>query len=382
MHLISEIHLKGLLMLNSHRKIWAIERSEFWFSNLFRTIDDPENAEEWRRHFRLNASSFKSLVELVRPRLEKRDTQFRKAICIEKRVAIGLWRLTTGNSYRTIAQSFGVGISSAHLVTHKLTAELARVAPDFIKFPSTPLETGEAIVRFKNDANCCIPQVVGAIDGTHIRIKAPAVPSKADYYSRNKCYTVVTQAVVGDKLKFIDVATGYPGSNHDSGVLRTTALFQQAQAGNILNEPEKVVEGYKIKPILLGDGAYPLSPWLVKPYPHRAPLSNSQRKFNRKLSSARVTVEQAFGILKARFRILLTRIDCRIDNVSNTILASCVLHNICQENSDHYEDLDGVLDTLLQNEVVYRRMARRVVRPVPDGKQTRDFLQTYIDNNF
>ena len=41
-------------------------------------------------------------MRVVQPALEKRDTEFRLLIPIEKQVAIILWRLSTGNSFRTV----------------------------------------------------------------------------------------------------------------------------------------------------------------------------------------------------------------------------------------------------------------------------------------
>ena len=61
----------------------------------------------------MGPETHKKQVELVRPRLEKRDTNFRRAIPIGKRVGVAAWRLATGNSYRTIGQSFGIGESTA-----------------------------------------------------------------------------------------------------------------------------------------------------------------------------------------------------------------------------------------------------------------------------
>ena len=72
-----------------------------------------------------------------------------------------------------------------------------------------------------------------------------------------------------------------------------------------------------MKPLHLGDGVYPLTTYCVKPYPHSAPLTQEQKIFNKHL-------EQAFGILKGRYRILLKRVDSLITNVSD-IIVSCVV---------------------------------------------------------
>ena len=53
-------------------------------------------------------STFLQIVHLVRPR----DTQLRKAIPIENLVGVALWRLSTGNSFRSIKKTFGGGKST------------------------------------------------------------------------------------------------------------------------------------------------------------------------------------------------------------------------------------------------------------------------------
>ena len=86
---------------------------------------------------------------------------------------------------------------------------------------------------------------------------------------------------------FIDIATGFPGSIHDARMLQSIALLQICGGREILSKPEKVIDGLKIQPILLVDGAYPPTTLLVKPYPNNIRLNDSQKDFNKFLYSLR-----------------------------------------------------------------------------------------------
>ena len=123
------------------------------------------------------------IVKLARPRLAKQNTQLRRAIPVEKRVAIAIWRLSTGNSFRSVAKTFAVGKSTAVKILREFCTEIARLSPQFIKFPSNRRENAQAIEKFKLCYEPKLPQVVGAIDGTHVKIVAPDVKGKADYFN-------------------------------------------------------------------------------------------------------------------------------------------------------------------------------------------------------
>ena len=115
---------------------------------------------------------------------------------------------------------------------------------------------------------------------------------------------------------------------------------------SVLSEPFLTLNGVNVRPLLLGDGAYPLLRWLLKPYLINAILNRSQRRFNTTLSSARSTVERAFAILKGRWRILLKRLESGFYNVLEIILT------FCQEAWEDFSD-DEVLQRIIAIEREY-----------------------------
>ena len=69
----------------------------------------------------------------------------------------------------------------------------------------------------------------------------------------------------------------------------------------------------------VGDEIFPLKTWLMRPYPGK--LDKEQMIFNYRLSQARRTIENALGILSARWRIFHTPITANIENIEKHVLA-------------------------------------------------------------
>ena len=159
--------------------------------------------------------------------MQRQDTRFRKAIKIEKRLAIVIWRLSTGNTYSSVSKVFGVGKSTVIKIFQNGINHMVQLASTFIKFPVTALENALATTSFQEFTDCAISQVVGAVDGTHIEILAPSSQSRLDYFSRKQKYTIKSQAVVGSNLMFLNASTGFPSSVHDARMLRASKLYQR-----------------------------------------------------------------------------------------------------------------------------------------------------------
>ena len=315
----------------------------------------------------MKRNTFDRLLVILRPFLQREDTRFRNCITPEKVLAIGIYRLAHGGSFENAGVAMNVGKSTAIEAFVDVVDGLYELRNDYIKFPTTVAETSASIATFTPLSN--LPNIAGAIDGTHIKIKAPK-DSAVDYFSRYQQHDVVVQAVVNGKKAFMDVAAGFPGSMHDARVLRNSIIYEKAEHGDILAEgPIHRVDGSEIQPYLVGDSAYPLSPWLQKPFPEGT-RDPDEIRFNQELSSARVQVECAFGILKSRWRILMGMEESKVQLISKIILACAVLHNFCILHGDEWEENDENNDhDQGDNDEILR-----------DGDNIREILKTYLSS--
>ena len=120
-------------------------------------------------------------------------------------------------------------------------------------FAQTEAETRMVIETFEELSE--LPNIVGGIDGSHVRIKAPK-DSAVDYFSRYQQHYFIIEAVVNGRKLFLDFAYGCPGSMHDARVLQTSAVFRTAEQGHILSAPTININGHEICPYFVGDSAY------------------------------------------------------------------------------------------------------------------------------
>ncbi len=81
------------------------------------------------------------------------------------------------------------------------------------------------------------------------------------------------------------------------------------------------------------------------PFKNTGNLSPAEINFNTKLSRARVTIENAIGFLKGRFR-RLKYVDDDVARIPKIIKACCVLHNISITQPDKVVILEreGLVD--------------------------------------
>ncbi|KAG8193586.1 hypothetical protein JTE90_000222 [Oedothorax gibbosus] len=301
--------------------MWTRRRTDNWWAKIVIPMDETE----WRNNFRISKSTYRFLCEKLTT-LDRMDTRMRHAIRRDKRIAIAVYTLSSSAEYRTIGNLFGVSKSSVcKIVAEFCTLFVHLCSKDFIQLPTTEQEILRAATEFESFWD--FPQCVGAIDGTHIKIQPPKVHAHS-YYNYKQFYSVVLLAVVDYAYKFMYVNVGSCGRNNDAYVFQNSSMpayLRREEMGKCSRE----LGGLQVPVYVVGDSAFPLMQTLQKPYPEFNGMPDTLRNYNYRLSRGRRVVENAFGRLKARFRIL-RKLENRLDTAVNIIHATCILNNVCE----------------------------------------------------
>uniref|UniRef100_A0A8C4VZ86 DDE Tnp4 domain-containing protein n=1 Tax=Gopherus evgoodei TaxID=1825980 RepID=A0A8C4VZ86_9SAUR len=238
------------------RRVWARETSTEWWDHIvLQSWDD----EQWLQNFRMRKATFMGLCDDLAPNLRRMNTRFRDALSVEKRVAIAIWKLATPDCFRSVANQFGVGKSTVGMVLMQVCRAINRT------LTRRTVTLGNVQDILDGFAEMGFPNCGGAVDGTHIPIISP--PHLAsEYINRKGYFSVVLQALVDHRGHFTDIYSGWPGKVHDARIFRNSALFRRLRAGTFFPDHKITLGEVEMPIVILGDPAYPLMPWLMKPY--------------------------------------------------------------------------------------------------------------------
>ncbi|KAL3685224.1 hypothetical protein R1sor_003246 [Riccia sorocarpa] len=323
---------------------WVRERSLIWFDYfLMKAFEDFR----WRSCVAVPRDMFLWMVSVLTPRLSRQETHWRKPVPADVKLGACLHRLVTGSSYFLCSDRFGIGASTLQeqmpLVVEAIVEELgprflywaegaegARVSPSFLR-------------------RCGLLNVAGAIDGSHIKIRYPKRLHARDYFNRKRDQSIVLQAICDHDSEFLDISCDAPGSS--------------------------------TRPYLLGDQGYAMHSWLMIPFSINNRSSAEHQLYNKKHVQGRLCIERAFGLLKARFRILEHGITSSLEWAAKLVHATCVLHNIIVKKRLGHDDVAAVLEPTLRREQAARTRRRRLQgRPdyADSGHEVREELVNYV----
>nr|XP_027220381.1 putative nuclease HARBI1 [Penaeus vannamei] len=186
----------------------------------------------------------------------------------------------------------------------------------------------EEIQKIKQDffAVCGFPNVLGAIDCTHIPIKAPR--QEHLYLNRKRVHSLNVQVVSDASSRILSFSAKFPGSVHDSYIWNDSILrrhFQEQQFGHSY---------------LLGDSGYPLETCLMTPLAETR--TAAEVRYNSSHARTRAVIEQTFGVLKSRFRCLHKSggaLQYTPEKCAKIVACCMLLHNICVKRGIPFQDI-------------------------------------------
>lgn len=269
---------------NNNSDFNAINANLLLYNNLIisdqmRALDPQLRDAQWRTTYGLSYPLFTELLEQLRPHIPAHTIN----MPLHSALAMVLHRLSQGHSARTVASQYKADPWMVAKITNLVTRVIStKIYPYYVRIP-TGQRLQQIMQGFKELTG--LPNMCGAIDGNHIKIhKKP--DNEFMYKCRHNFYAVVLQAVSDHKKVFWDICVRAPGGTDDSTHFRESSLFNKLTSGQVLTDSMITMRGY-----------------------------------------------QAIGLLKGRWR-MLQDLNVGLNHAPQTIVACCVLHNLCQTSGE------------------------------------------------
>ncbi|CAH2264554.1 protein ALP1-like [Pararge aegeria] len=221
-----------------------------------------------------------------------------------------------------IATRFDISISSTFRVIRRIVAWILTKMDEAIKWPQDISDYRTICDSFHSKTG--ISNILGVIDCTHVKIEKPK--NAREYCNPKGYYSIVLQATIDANLRFTNIYCGEPGSTSCARILRKSPIYHTA------SQDQSVL--FPLNTFLVGHSGYPSLTWLVPPFRENKRLTLPQREFNTLHAATRKLSDKAFNLLKSRFkRVKLFTVYRNVAFITDTIVAACILHNYCIEES-------------------------------------------------
>ncbi|XP_058818531.1 uncharacterized protein LOC131681634 [Topomyia yanbarensis] len=303
-----------------------------WQRNLKgRFAEDFDDLRAWKsefaQNFHMEEKQFQELFQRVKHRLEPKRCTRPDGISAKQRFAYTLEYLAGGPFFERYAASNYRFSKATSCIIIKDTCQIIYEELAKTEFMSYTKENWLTVADgFRNKWN--MPNCLGSLDGKHVRIKCPANAGSL-YYNYKRYHSIILMAASDANYRFTFIDVGSPGADGDVNVFSRTEFGKQIlEDTSFLDLPQDApINGADLSYFFIADDAFPLSHRIMKPYGTANALTNDQRIFNYRLSRARRTVENAFGIMTMRWGCLRSEFLCAPDKVKVIVAACCALHN-------------------------------------------------------
>ncbi|XP_014281041.1 putative nuclease HARBI1 isoform X2 [Halyomorpha halys] len=304
--------------------------------------------------------------------IQKSDTLMRLAIPAKLKLEIGLRFLATGDSLSSIQYQYRVPKCSISKFLPDVFDAIYESLRDYIRVPETVSEWNDIQKGFNDLWN--FPHCVGCIEGKHILLQCPRNLT-SQYYNYKGTFSIVLLAMVDHDYNFTFIDIGSYGNIADGGIFAKSSLMRDIE-NNQISLPEGAV--------ILGDSAFPLKTYLMKPYPSRNDLSEAQKIYNYRHCHARHVIDYSLGMLTSRFRVFKAPIRLHPETVAKLVKSACALHNWIRKSNKEVmtmgtEDHDyGRIKGNDKAEAMANIMPSQHRHYMPEALERRDELARYF----
>ena len=170
-----------------------VRRKERKYQEFMRV--DLLNEREIRERFRFGREGINFLCDLLKEKLE-RSTKRSRSLSVQEQVLTALRFYASGSFLQCVGDAVGLDKSTVSRVISDVTDALVDLRGDFIKWPTSQEEKRRVRQGFYRLGG--FPNVIGCIDGTHIRIQAPTEDEKS-YVNRKNYHSINVMGVCNDK---------------------------------------------------------------------------------------------------------------------------------------------------------------------------------------
>ena len=229
-------------------------------------VNDPEM---YFKYLRMSPERYNHLLSLVSDNLIK--LAFRECVSASERLTITLVYLAAGCSQQDLSLRFHRGRSTISNILSDTCDVLYNVLSlRYLRAPENEEEWEKIAQQFWQRWN--FPNCIGCIDGKHFNIQCPKL-SGSQYYNYKHFFSSLVLAMCDAECKFIYLLCGSSGREGDAGVFGRSDIFHYLE-GNLLHilRPTNVA-GTVLPYVVLGDEAFPLKQYLMRPYPGRGKVT-------------------------------------------------------------------------------------------------------------
>ena len=324
-------------------------REKGYFYNIIKELR-IEDRFGFRQMFRMDIADFDIILskisDLITPKERIGGTD---PVYADQRLALTLRFLATGETFKSLHFQFRISEHAvSYIVKGCCKAIVKRMAAEFIKVPSSEEEWLHISKKFEEKWN--FPHALGAIDGKHVKIQKPK-NCGSFYYNYKHSHSIILMAIAGPEYECLYADVGSNGRVNDSGVWNKTSLLQGIENGTVnLPKDEKLPNGKDAPYVFLGDDAFALKKYMMKPFPQQG-LSGEKRIYNYRPSRGRRISENLFGIVANRWRVFFTTINLEPKYIEDIVLTALVLHNMLLKSphSNKCYRPSSFVDTVLED---------------------------------